>query len=494
MGLEIHRDDFDENDHRRFSERLQQGLVALAGVLARPGFGAGPPSIGAELELSLVDAALRPLPRNRAVLAGIVDDRVKLELARFNLELNAQPVALAGQPFAALGAQLEEALAGIGRAARVHGGRVAMIGILPTLAEADLESSLLTDTNRYRALSTALRRRRSEPFRVVIEGDDRLAITSDDVAMEGANTSFQVHLRVPPKEFADAYNAAQIATAPALAAAGNSPLFLGHRLWEETRIALFRQAVDDRVEAAEDDWRPARVSFGHGWVREGAFELFAESVSLHEPLLPVLGPEAPIASVRAGGVPLLDELRLHHGTVWRWNRAVYDAALGGHLRIELRALPSGPTVIDMMANAAFLLGLVLALRHEAPALVRSMTFGHARRNFYLAARSGLDAELLWPTGEPPSPRPLPAAELVRRLLPIAHNGLTEGGVSGEEADHLLAVVEARVARRQTGAQWQRRTLAGLEERSPRAEAIPAMFERYLAIAETGRPVHEWLSG
>jgi hypothetical protein len=271
-------------------------------------------------------------------------------------------------------------------------------------------------------------------------------------------------------------------------------LFLGHRLWDETRIALFRQAVDDRFEAAEDDWRPARVSFGHGWVREGAFELFAESGALHAPLLPVVGPEDPIASLRAGGVPVLDELRLHHGTVWRWNRAVYDAALGGHLRIELRALPSGPTVIDMLANAAFFLGLVLALRHEAPTLVQSMTFGHARRNFYMAARSGLDAELLWPTGEPPSPRPHPAAELVRRLIPTARDGLAEGGVSGEEADTLLAIVEARVARRQTGAQWQRRTLAALEERLPRAEAIPAMFERYLAASATGRPVHEWPIG
>ncbi|MFS8065954.1 MAG: glutamate--cysteine ligase, partial [Byssovorax sp.] len=459
-----------------------------------PGFGAGPPSIGAELEVSLVNAALGPLPRNRAVLAGITDDRVQLELARFNLELNARPVPLAGRPFAALGAQLEDGLAVIGRAARLHGGRVAMIGILPTLAEAALESSLLTNTHRYCALSTALRRCRRGPFHVGIEGEDRLAIASDDVAMEGANTSFQVHLRVPPEEFADAYNAAQIATAPALAAAGNSPLFLGHRLWDETRIALFRQAVDDRFEAAADDWRPARVSFGHGWVREGAFELFAESVALHEPLLPVCGPEDPVACVRAGGVPALDELRLHHGTVWRWNRAVYDAALGGHLRIELRALPSGPTVIDMMANAAFFLGLVLALRHEAKALVRSMTFGHARRNFYMAARSGLDAELLWPTGESPSPRPLPAAELVRRLISTARGGLVEGGVSGAEADHLLAIIEAGVARRQTGASWQRRTLAALEQRLPRAEAIPAMFERYLEATATGRPVHEWPIG
>src|SRR6185437_14834389 len=218
---------------------------------------------------------------------------------------------------------------------------------------------------------------------------------------------------------------------------------------------------------------------------------FAEAVSQHEPLLPVCGPEDPLACARAGGVPELAELRLHLGTVWRWNRVVYDAAGGGHVRIEIRALPSGPTVADMTANAALVLGLTLGLSPDARALAYRMTFGQARRNFYLAARHGLDAELLWPTAGPPSPRPVRAAELVERLLPLAQRGLEGAGVDVAEAARQLEVIARRVQRRATGARWQRRVLASEEALAPRDEAIAAMFARYRAEAETGRPVHEW---
>ena len=357
MGLEIDRERFTDEDFSRFAARLRSCNQALAALLERPGFGEGAPSIGAELELDLVDDEGRPAPVNRAVLADTLDGRVTLEVDRFNLEINADPVPLAGAPFSATRRELEGALGAIREAARVHGARPVIVGILPTLTESDLTSAALTDACRYRALSRGIRRRRGEPFPLHIHGRDELELTADDVVYEGANTSFQLHLRVSPGDFASTYNAAQLATAPALAIGGNSPFFLGRRLWEETRIALFRQSVDDRSSASDDAWRPARVSFGHGWVRRGALELFQEAVHLHDPLLPVCGPEDPLAVVRAGGVPSLAELRLHQGTIWRWNRAVYDGSGGGHVRIELRALPAGPTVTDMLANAAFLLGL-----------------------------------------------------------------------------------------------------------------------------------------
>jgi gamma-glutamyl:cysteine ligase YbdK (ATP-grasp superfamily) len=491
MGLEIDRDHFDDDDHRRFAARVRESLDALREVLARPGFGAGPASLGAELEVSLVDRAGRPLPVNRAVLASSVDPRVTLECDRFNLEINTRPGPLAGRPFTALAAELDDALAEVGRAAALHGGRVVTIGILPTLTAADLSPAALTDTRRYRALSAAIRALRHEPFCVRIGGADPLDLRADDVTLQGANTSFQVHLRVAPADFARTYNAAQIATAPVLAAAGNSPIFIGHRLWEETRVALFRQSVDERIDAEPSDWRPARVSFGHGWVREGALELFAESVALYTPLLPVLGTEAPLTVVRGGGIPALHELRLHHGTVWRWNRAVYDDSAGGHLRIELRALPSGPSVTDMLANAAFLIGLTIALAPQMDVLLPRLTFGHARRNFYRAACDGLDAELLWPNDETPSPHASPAAELVLRLLPVARSGLVAADVVAAEADELLGVIAARVERGATGARWQRAMLERLEATRPRPEAAAAMLERYLAAVATGRPVHEW---
>lgn len=489
MGIEIDREEFDDVERAGFSAKLERCLAALGRLLERPGFGAGPASIGAELELDLVGPDERPLPINRKVLASTLDGRVTLEVDRFNLEINARPCALAGRPFEAMAAELESALAATREAARGHGAEVVTIGILPTLREEDLGAAALTEKVRYRALSNALRRIRGAPFAVRIEGDDSLDVAADDVTFEGANTSFQVHLRVEPAAFAAAYNAAQLATAVTVAVSGNSPLFLGRRLWEETRVALFRQAVDDRS-AADDDWRPARVSFGHGWVRAGALELFAEAVALHEALLPITTEEDPMAVLDAGGTPALAELRLHQGTVWTWNRAIYDQVDGGHLRVEMRALPSGPTVTDMVANAAFALGLTLGLAERERELLPRITFGQARRNFYEAARRGLDAELVWPTRSGRSPGARGAAELALELIATARDGLARGGVSSDEAERWLDIVRARVEARTTGARWQRAAFEALRRRGE-ADPAAAMLARYRELAATGRPVHTW---
>jgi hypothetical protein len=326
---------------------------------------------------------------------------------------------------------------------------------------------------------------------VRIEGKDVLETSFDDVTLEGANTSFQVHLRVPPADFARTFNAAQLAVAPVLAIAGNAPLFLGRRLWDETRVALFRQSVDDRIAASADDWRPSRVSFGHGWLRQGAYEEFAESVALHAPLLPILTDEDPLAVARAGGTPALRELRLHHGTTWHWTRAVYDGAAGGHLRVEMRALPAGPTVADMVANAAFLLGLVCGLRDEADDLVIGCTFGQARRNFYEAARRGPDAELLWPETPGGPARLISARALCARLLAVARRGLAQQGVADDEIARWLDIVEQRAASGLTGARWQARLYDRLRERLPPLEAAHALLAQYRSRSDAGLPVHTW---
>jgi hypothetical protein len=491
MGLDVPRESFDRADFERFAAKLQSNLRALEELLSRPGFGEGPASIGAELELNLVDDHGSPALVNTDVLASVPDDRLTLEINRFNLEINARPSPLAGRPFSAMHAELAHALGAARRGARSVGARVAAIGILPTLERRHLGASALTDAKRYRALAAGLMRIRGEAFDIRIDGEDELEVRSHEVTFEGANTSLQVHLRVTPDAFARTYNAAQAATAVVLAAAGNSPFFLGHRLWHETRVALFKQAVDDRGDAREGDWRPARVSFGHGWVRQGARELFEEGVKLHEPVLPVLDAEDPLQVVRAGGIPALSELRLHHGTIWRWNRAVYDPDGGGHLRIEMRALPAGPSVRDTVANAAFLVGLTLGLAPRMDEATAAFTFGHARRNFYEAARHGLGAELLWPEAVAPSPRGAGAAELAARLLPLARQGLVAGGVDAAEADAWLALIERRVASGVTGAVWQRRAFERARAGSDARDALRSMLEGYLAQSEADVPVHEW---
>jgi hypothetical protein len=255
-----------------------------------------------------------------------------------------------------------------------------------------------------------------------------------------------------------------------------------------TRIALFKQSVDDRQGVRR---RPPRTALGTGWLRDGALELFTESVRLHRPLLPMLGN----LGQRSDGVqwraPPLHELRLHQGTVWRWNRAIYDPASGGHLRIEMRALPAGPTVIDMLANAAFLIGLSLWLADQDPRWTYALPFERADHGFYRAAQQGLSARLSWPAGRRDQMRTLAAAKLVAELVPAARHGLLQAGVTPAEADTLLAVISARAATGQTGAAWQRATLAAARRRHDAERAVAVMLDYYLQYAETGLPVHTW---
>jgi len=488
MGVGLERERFEAAEYERFSERLRRGLDALRELLERPGFGDGPPSLGAELELFLIDAAGRPLPLNRAVLRETFDPRLTVELDRFNLECNLRPTPVAGRPFGALRREIVGALSEVRRAARAYGGGVALIGILPTLVAQDLQRGAMTDEPRYRALSAALRQLRRGPFRMRIAGEEPLSITCDDVTFEGANTSLQLHLRVAPAEFAAIFNAAQLATAPALAVSANSPCFLGHRLWHETRVALFKQAVDDR---GSDKGRESRVGLGSEWVRDGAWEVFARNVERHEPLLPVVEDEDPLARVREGGVPQLTELRLHQGTVWHWNRAVFDPADGGHLRVELRSLPAGPTTPDMIANTAFLVGLTLGLSQDSEAWTAGIPFETVEHNFYRAAQRGLGAKLAWTDGPGGAPIELPAPELVRRLLPLARRGLEAYGVEPDECEWALSPVEVRAASGRSGADWQRATLAALEPELGRPRALNGMLRAYLDRAEKETPLDAW---
>jgi len=491
MGLAIDKEEFEDQDYFHFAERLQQSLRILDELLSRPGFGEGPPTLGAELELPIIDKTGQAFPINRSLLAQSADSSLQLELDRFNIEYNTAPVAMSGCPFSTLQTQLTDAISNINELAAAQGGRVVPIGILPTLSEADLQSQALTDLPRYRALSWALRHQRHAPFEVRIDGKEPLTITCNDVTMEGANTSLQLHLRVPPHEFANQYNIAQLVTPIAVGVAANSPIFVGHQLWDETRIALFKQAIDYRPPHEKDWSQPARVSYGNGWIRDGAYEMFAEAVGLFPPLLPFLSDSSPMESHRDGKLPALEELRLHQGTVWRWNRAIYDPSSDGHLRIELRALPSGPTPMDMAANAAFLIGMILGLRPQVQHLLPIFPFDYTHRNFYRAAQVGLDAQLLWPSQTPPSPCEIPLRELARTMLPVAKQGLCEAGVTEQEAERMLGVIHRRLDTGINGATWQRELLNQFEQRLPRREALAAMLERYLIKSHEGQPVTEW---
>ena len=488
MAHDIPADSFAKAEFERFARRLSEELKQLRELLETPGFGEGDTTLGAELELCIIDRDGQALPVNCALLAQHVDPHLGLEIDRFNLEYNLTPVPTKGRPFCALQLELHNALASISKTAAAFDGRVVPIGILPTLTARDLARSALTEVARYRALNEGLRRIRHSPFEIRIDGEDPLTINASDITLEGANTSFQIHLRVSPARFADMYNAAQLATPIALAIAANSPIFLGHQLWDETRVALFKQALDYR-DLDSTKWRvPSRVGFGHGWVREGAYELFAEAVALFAPILPICSEDDELGTT---GAPQLCELRMHQSTVWRWNRAVYDPAAGGHVRIELRALPAGPTPLDMVANAAFLVGLVAGLAPRMRDLLPGLPFGLAEWNFYRAAQSGVDARVVWPASSGLSPVERSVTELASELLPVAAEGLSSLGVEEEESVRLLRVIRERIATRQTGARWMRASLERARHLNSMPGALADVVEGYVDRAATGRPVHEW---
>lgn len=492
MGQEISSHKFSEQAYSRFKVRLMENLDGLKSMLSRPCFGCGPSSIGAELELYLVDQQARPLSLNREVIDRSGHKQLALELNRFNLEYNLKPVGAAGAPFSQMEQEMVNAIDLVNQHLATEQGQALPIGILPTLKRSDFGLKALTDESRFYALTQALQKLRGRMFCIKIEGDPPISLRSRDVSLEGANSSMQVHFRVNPERFACTFNALQLVTPVVVALAANSPFMLGHKLWHETRIPLFRQAIDGRSHEECDRGIPSRVDFGNGWVREGAYELFAEMVHLHEPILPVIGDEDTLEIIKKGDIAALQELCLHAGTVWPWNRPVYDHKEGGHLRIELRALPAGPTPCDMAANAAFALGVAKGLQEQMDEIIPAMPFSVLVKNFYLAAEKGLHAELMWPVlSQAGGLKKLSVAEIVQELLPVAYAGLNALDIDPQERDHYLYIIKQRVNAGVTGAFWQLREYQRLYKKLNHNQALTQMVQRYMALSAKNEPVVGW---
>ncbi|MEO3756829.1 glutamate-cysteine ligase family protein [Mycobacterium sp. B14F4] len=445
-------------------------------------------TVGMEVELNLVDPLGRPRLVNDAVLARLERTDMQHELGQFNVELNVAPRRLVGQVLRHTEAELVEVLE-ISRA-RIEclGTRIVAVGMLPTLGAEHLTVERISANPRYALMNRRMRAARHRPFNVsVIDSCEPLEFTTDSVAPEAAATSLQLHLRVPPDRFAHYYNAAQMIAGAQVAVAANAPFLLTRLAWQETRITLLEQLLDTRRPREVKANAPSRVRLGDRWI-SGPVELFDDLVRLYPPMFPILTDEDPDAMLEAGHAPALRELRLHNGSVWRWNRPVYDVQDGHpHFRIENRVLPSGPTAIDMVANAAFYYGLVRALVDHEPFPWRAVPFAAAERDLHRAARDGLAARLYW-QGEEHS-----VDKLTRDvLLPAAAAGLDSWGVDGTDRDRYLGVIEDRVRTGRTGAAWQTATVCRLENRGlGRIAALREMTRRYVEHARTDAPVHEW---
>jgi hypothetical protein len=489
MGKDVETTNYTGEDRMRYREKVRTCLDVFGRMLSESSFDFDRPLAGLEIELNLVDGEANPAMRNARVLEVIADPAFVTELGQFNIEINVPPRSLAGDGLARFEDQVRASLNAAEEHASGVGAHLALIGILPTLRRELLTRQVLSSNPRYELLNQQIFAARGEDLLIEIDGVDRLRVRCDSIAPEAACTSVQFHLQVSPQRFAAYWNAAQAIAAVQVGLGANSPFLFGRELWRETRIPLFEQATDTRAAELKAQGVRPRVWFGERWITS-IFDLFEENVRYFAPLLPVCEDEDPVEVFERGEAPRLAELRLHNGTIYRWNRPVYDVTDGvPHVRVENRVLPAGPTVVDVLANAAFYFGLIRVLAEQDRPVWTQMSFGAAEENFHLAARTGIDAAVFWPgMGR------VPLTELVlRRLLPLAHQGLEEWGVAAEHRDRLLGVIEQRCLTMRNGATWQVETAHRLGAGDPddRDEVMRAMLREYLPRMHANTPVHDW---
>jgi hypothetical protein len=489
VGEEVKGTTFSGEQRRDYRRKVQLSLDVFETMLSQSSFECERPLTGMEIECNLVDEQYRPAMANRKVLAAIADPAFQTELGAYNIEFNVPPRPLPGESALELESDVRASLNAAEAKANQHGAHIVMIGILPTLMPDHLTGDWMSESVRYRALNESIFVARGEDIMIDIAGPERLCLQTASIAPESACTSMQLHLQVSPAKFADNWNAAQVLAGPEVALGANSPYFLGHQLWAETRIELFAQATDTRPDELKAQGVRPRVWFGERWITS-IFDLFEENVRYFPSLLPELSDEDPVAELAAGRAPRLPELRLHNGTIYRWNRPVYDVVHGRpHLRVENRVLPAGPSVVDMMANAAFYYGALRALSEEDRPLWTQMSFAAARENFFNAARHGMAARLYWP-----GMGTVTTDELVlRQLLPLADEGLRRWEVSTTVRDRYLGVIEGRAKTGLNGAAWQVQTVTALQEQDglTRPRALAEMLRRYAERMHSNEPLHTW---
>ncbi len=473
---------------RAFTKALLTDLRALDYMLAENMIESGVRRIGAEQELFLVDEGLRPAPVAPEVLQTLPQPPFTSELARFNLEINLDPLMLEHHCFRDVEDQLRTYVEEVHSAADAFGARVVLMGILPTITKSDLSLDMMTPEDRYRSLNAALGRMCGAVYRLHIQGADELHVEHDSLMLEGATNGTHVHLQVAQDEFATFYNVAQAIAAPALAMATNSPILFGRRLWAETRIPLFQQALDTRGASKDIRVLTPRARFGERWVDGSVLEMFMEDVSRIPALLARTTEEDPFEVLAAGGVPQLEALQVYNSTVYRWNRPCYGITNGKpHLRIENRFFPSGPTIVDEVANMAFWVGVVMGGAEHFPDVAERLDYADARANFVTAARRGIEAGFAWLDDTSYS-----APELITKiLLDVAADGLSTAGVAAGDVQRYLGVIEARVLSRNTGTHWQLGSLRTMGTSGTAAERMAALTGGAVARPASGDPGHAW---
>jgi len=487
MGTQEIQAKWSDEQQRAFMRRLLNDLRALDRMINEGRFEEGVRKIGAEQELVLVDRAWEPASVAVEVLARINDDRVTTELAKYNLEINLDPLDLTGKCLSTLEKNLKAGVGLVRDAAIRSGAQPLMTGILPTLELSDLCHENITPRDRYYALEESITAFRGGSFELRIHGADDLTVDHDSIMLESLNTSYQIHYQTSPSEFAQLHNIAQLITAPVLAASVNSPILFGKRLWRETRIAIFQQTVDTRGKSPDERDLLYRVRFGEDWIDDSVLEMFRSDIARFRLLFIDDSNEDPFEMLDRGETPSLQSLQTHNSTIYRWNRACYGAGEIPHLRIENRVLPSGPSIVDEVANSALWFGLMAAGPEVFGDVRGKLDFDEVRSNFGASAREGLESHLEWLDG-----KTYPTAELLEKeLIPAARHGLKSLDVDAGDVDRYLDIIEERVKTRQTGARWLLQSAAGMKGQCTRAERLATLTAEMAVCQRSGAPVHEW---
>ena len=474
MGQEIDSTHFTEENFARFHQYLQAETQALIELIDNQQCSTCGPVAGFELEAWLLTPSMTPAAQNTEFLTRLNNPLACLELAKFNIELNNHPQPLTGNIFSQMQHELEQTWNQANNIASTMKLKLAMMGILPTLQPSDLNLGNMSDQNRYRALNEQILAQRGKPIHMDIVGRQHLSFDHHDVMLESAATSFQLHLQVPLHRAVQTYNASILASAPLVAVSANSPYLFAADLWAETRIPLFEQSIDVGGYNGARHGPLHRVSFGSGYARHSIAECFQENLHHFPALLPIL-----FDSDRHQ----FEHLRLHNGTIWRWNRPLlgFDDDSTPHIRIEQRVVPAGPSIIDTIANAVFFYGLTEALSQELDRSLPALAFAQARDNFYQVARHGLSTHIIWLDGKKTRIRTL----LLEQLIPQARQGLKNLSISITDADFYLNVIQQRVTTGITGAEWQRRYIAR------HGDNFSGLTRAYLDHQNRAHPVHEW---
>ncbi len=477
----------DNEAKRLFTRAVLNDLRALELMIEKGLIESGARRIGAEQEMFITNNDYSPNLTALNILDDIKDDRFTNEIALFNIEANLTPRRFQAKCLSEMEEEIKEVVSIAKRHAKDHDSRIILAGILPTLRQLDLTMDSITPVDRYYELNDRLKEIRGSDFRMDIRGVDELSVTHDNFLLEAMNTSFQVHFQVSGNEFVDMYNLSQAVTGPLMAVAVNSGLIHHYRLWHESRIAVFQNSIDTRSTTHQKRGTQPRVHFGNEWI-ESIVDVFRDDISRFSVVLTSEFEEDPVGMVNAGIMPKLKALMLHNGTVYRWNRPCYGVKDNiPHLRIENRVLPSGPSMIDEVANSAFYFGLMSGMSQKIPDITKALRFSNARNNFLQACRTGLECHFNWIDGESIS-----ATRLIKEeLLPIAESGLKSAGIDAGDIERYLGTIEKRVDSKQTGARWAIKSITEMDEEIHPDEKVRSVVAEMHHQQKTDNPIHEW---